>query len=493
MDCMENDSGFLGSRALRIVGASGVAGLLKDSVIYGMGNSAHVMLNVILLPLLTRMFSPHDYGIIELINTTMVILAVVVGFRIDGGMSRYFYERRREAASTSLYSLLAVSAAITIVLLLAAEPLQRIIRITPDHVGTLRVALLTVPLQVMTAHFLMVLRLERRAVATSAILVCKTLVTLVGCFVFLVWLRTGIVGLFLARIVGEVVGSTIGLAVLRQFYIPFFSMDLLKKYMVFSLAVPASIMSVFMSHIDRYFLAYYWTAAVVGFFGVGLRISMVVWLIIHSFHQAWLPFATSIMTQENAPAIYTKLTRAFVATALLLSLCLVLFVEPIINVVARPEYAVAAPVVGLLLAGHVVLGMGQLMGIGLFIREKPHYGNISSSIGLVATIGLNVLLVPRYGLMGAAWAYFLSRLIRASITWIMAVRFYPARYPIANLYGMIFLFVGAVVALQQVSLGLPGKLTLLGAAAVAVALVEMKHLKELVLQTSAQPVPGRIQ
>ena len=38
-----------------------------------MANSAHVLLNVFLLPLLTRLFSPPQYGIIELINTTMII------------------------------------------------------------------------------------------------------------------------------------------------------------------------------------------------------------------------------------------------------------------------------------------------------------------------------------------------------------------------------------------------------------------------------------
>ena len=489
---MKDDFGFRGGWDLRVLSASGVGGLLKDSMVYGMGNSAHVLLNVILLPLLTRLFSPPQYGIIELINTTMIILAVIMGFRFDGAMSRYYYEGRKKAASTCLYSLLTMSTAITVVLLLAAEPLQRVIRIPPEYLGTLQVALLTVPLQVLTGHFLMVMRLERRAVATSVILVAKTLVTLLACFVFLVWLRTGIVGLFLARIVGETVASIIGFTALRRFYIPFISVDLLKKFLLFSLAVPASIMGVFMIHIDKYFLAYYWTAADVGFFGAGVKISMVVWLLIYSFRQAWLPYAVSIMQHEAAPAIYANITRVFVATTLLLSLGLALFVEPIINIVAGPAYAVAAPTVGLLLAGHVVLGMGNLMGIGLFIREKPHYNNISSSIGLAVAIGLNVLLVPRYGFLGAAWAYFVSRLAVASLTWVIASRQYPVRYPITALYGMVFLFVGTMVALQQVTLGIHGRLALLVVAVLAVARVEMKHLKALVLQTSAQPVPEGI-
>ncbi len=126
------------------------------------------------------------------------------------------------------------------------------------------------------------------------------------------------------------------------------------------------------------------------------------------------------------------------------------------------------------------------------IREKPHYSNISSSIGLAVAIGLNVLLVPRYGFLGAAWAYFVSRLAVASLTWVIASRQYPVRYPITALYGMVFLFVGTMVALQQITLGIHGKLALLVVAVLAVARVEMKHLKALVLQTSAQPVPEGI-
>ena len=57
---------------------------------------------------------------------------------------------------------------------------------------------------------------------------------------------------------------------------------------------------------------------------------------------------------------------------------------------------------------------------------------------------------------------------------------------------MVFLFVGTMVALQQITLGIHGKLALLVVAGLAVARVEMKHLKALVLQTSAQPVPEGI-
>lgn len=66
-------------------------GLAKDSIIYGLGDGLSKLGSLILVPILSRMFLPADYGIIDLINLSYLFLFIVVGLNIYIGPQKYYY------------------------------------------------------------------------------------------------------------------------------------------------------------------------------------------------------------------------------------------------------------------------------------------------------------------------------------------------------------------------------------------------------------------
>ena len=65
----------------------------------------------------------------------------------------------------------------------------------------------------------------------------------------------------------------------------------------------------------------------------------------------------------------------------------------------------------ILLIGMVFTAMSQLFSIMLFSKGKNNIALIANSVGLVATILLDVLLIPKYGIMGAAVATSISYIL----------------------------------------------------------------------------------
>jgi O-antigen/teichoic acid export membrane protein len=68
------------------------------------------------------------------------------------------------------------------------------------------------------------------------------------------------------------------------------------------------------------------------------------------------------------------------------------------------EFAKSAEPFNILLIGMVFTAMSQLFSIMLFSKGKNHVALIANTVGLLATVVLDVLLIPKYGIIGAAWA-----------------------------------------------------------------------------------------
>lgn len=66
--------------------------LARDTAIYGLGGALNKAIALITFPLLARHFSVQDYGLIDLLNTTVVLLVTLLVFGQDSAVVRFFYE-----------------------------------------------------------------------------------------------------------------------------------------------------------------------------------------------------------------------------------------------------------------------------------------------------------------------------------------------------------------------------------------------------------------
>ncbi|MGA9267138.1 MAG: oligosaccharide flippase family protein, partial [Rhodomicrobium sp.] len=81
--------------------------LAKDAAVYGIGGALTKLLSLITFPLLARHFSVQDFGLIDLLNTAVLLLSVLLAFGLDSAVARFFYENeeidyRRQIVSQAL-------------------------------------------------------------------------------------------------------------------------------------------------------------------------------------------------------------------------------------------------------------------------------------------------------------------------------------------------------------------------------------------------------
>mgnify|MGYP001595852281 FL=1 len=69
--------------------------LSKDTFIYGFGNIFSKGASLILLPIYTRLFTPAEYGIIEMLTIVTSFLSIILMFGMTGAQNFFFFEQKQ--------------------------------------------------------------------------------------------------------------------------------------------------------------------------------------------------------------------------------------------------------------------------------------------------------------------------------------------------------------------------------------------------------------
>jgi O-antigen/teichoic acid export membrane protein len=100
-------------------------------------------------------------------------------------------------------------------------------------------------------------------------------------------------------------------------------------------------------------------------------------------------------------------------------------------------------VIPLVALAYAFNGVYYCLSPGVHIAGRTHYFAGLAVLSAAVNLGLNFLLIPRFGMMGAAWSTVLAFLFLAAATGAVAQRAYPVEYEYARLTKAIA--VGALV------------------------------------------------
>ena len=93
--------------------------------------------------------------------------------------------------------------------------------------------------------------------------------------------------------------------------------------------------------------------------------------------------------------------------------------------IARPGYAVAADVLPVVAYACVLQGVYTMLVGPIFLRRRTAILPLLTVASALTSVGLNILLIPRIGVMGAAWSTLVAYGLFATLTYLVARRCTP--------------------------------------------------------------------
>ena len=195
-----------------------------------------------------------------------------------------------------------------------------------------------------------------------------------------------------------------------------------------------------------------------GLYEIGVRIASAMVLLLTAFRMAWPAFAYSIEDDAEAKRTYAFVLTYLVAIASWLALALGLLAPWLVRLLTQPEFYEGERVVAPLAFGGMAYAAYIVMAIGVGRTKRTQFNWVITGFAAAVNVALNLILIPPYGIMGAAVATVVAYVVMfLGMTWY-AQRVFPTPYQ----WRRVATAAGAAVALLLLGRELGGLAAALG-------------------------------
>lgn len=405
--------------------------VIRNALIYTAGNVATAAVPFFLMPVLTRVLTAEQYGVVSMFAALLVVLTTLVTLNVHSAIPVRVFDR---AAGTdispyvgSCVLVVACSGAVIFVLtwLLKAP----IITLTSLPESWVLVAVV-----IATANGLMQIRLalwiaEEKAAAYAAYQVSRTLLEFTLALYLVVILTMGADGRLWSQSAAIAIFGAIGLISLslkRQNITP--RAILVRDALAFGAPlIPHSIGLFLLSAGDRFIINLLLGIEQVGIYTVAVQIGLGMALVMDAFNRAFVPWLYRHLRDGKPQKLREIVTYTWIGFALLLSVAGLVGLSStwIIRIIAGPAFADAAKPLAWIAIGQAFHGMYLLVTNYSFYTKRTVHLAASTLTSGVAGLVLVYVLAPIFGITGGGIAFAIAMLLKFLLTWALAQRAYP--------------------------------------------------------------------
>lgn len=424
---------------------------IKNALIYTVPKVITGFLPVITLPIFTRILTINDYGVFALAEIYAIFISGVVNFGLTASYERNFFQYTdKEKSAELLYSTLvfvltvfSVAVAVTYVF---KAPIARILIGSAEHSNLLFWVFLSRTVMSFKQYFLIYFKNTERAKDFVVYTLDETLLGVVASLFFVVYLKSGIIGLAW----GQFLASAIILSVLIGKFIkvmpPCFGWEVLKDSLKISLPLtPRIFIGVVSTQFNKYVLKLLNTLGGVGVFSIAQRIASASFVFMTAFQNVFNPHIYKKMFNAGPSAgkEIGKYLTPFVYFSVFICLVISLFSEEIVFLLTGPSFHSAAPLISILSMYYGLLFFGKINGTQLIYKRKTLITSILTIMDIAAGIAIGIVLITKFGVIGAAWATLVSSLITGTITFIISQRYFRIEWEAKKIVTIFGIFCGS--------------------------------------------------
>jgi len=422
--------------------------LFGQMLIYGTGHILARLVTFLLLPLYTNVFTAEEYGVISLAYVFMGFMGIVLHYGLDVALMKKYVQTKnheRTAFFSSAYVSLVVSSVIIgILVILCKNTLSSFVLggTSPKLMVYISWIIL---FDVLWSVPQLILRAEEKPAAFIAFSLLNVIATMILNLVFVLKLEFGIEGVLLSNLIisGSLFFLTLPI-ILRRISLKSVSSVHWKQMMLFGLPfLPAGIFSMIIEISDRYFLKWLTDMETVGLYSAGYKMGMLMMLVVMGFNMGWQPFF--MKKGKDQKIVFARISTYILAILGFLWILLHLWVDDIVRLQLGgisfygPAFWSSTGIVSVIALGYLFHGAYILQMPGMFLQEKTKFLMMIRGVGALTNILLNLLLIPLYGAMGAAWSTCASFAVMAIMIFIMNRKIFPINYEWGRIIHIIVL------------------------------------------------------
>jgi len=462
----------------------------RDTLIYGVAFVASRAASFVMLPIYTRYLTPADYAVLHLLQMTLDVVSIMLAAGVTAGVHRFYFKAKTQAErnavmTASFWMLLLFNLAGAAIMYALSERVAALVLETPNRGPLVLITAANFTLEALLTVPMLLLQVQQRSVAYCIWSLARLGLQLTLHILFVVVLEVGVRGILASTLITYVVLGT-GLSVWFFRSVGFFSQRAV-AWALFKFGLPYRITEVgtfLMAYAARVFLQQERGLTETGVYSLAYQFGfLLMYLGPAPFHLAWDPQRFELVKRPRAErdAAYNEGLLYFNVLLITLSVGICVYVSPVLTLMSDTAYHGAALLVPVIISAFLFQAWGHVVEFGVQVSERTVYTTIGTWIAVLVIMALYVVLIPTYGVWGAAWATVVGFGTRWLCLAVFARRLFPVTYRVGRSIRLTFLGVATVAAYYLVApVGLLNELLM----ATALCLAYFAALWWIILQVS---------
>ena len=422
---------------------------IRNIFIYAIPKFASYGLNLITLPILTRLLTPEDFGVIILAGAFPAIAVSVFTFGVTFGAERYYFEYRKDSEKLSalifssqlfLYLSLIVSSVPVFIL---KEFISKIIIGDSKYGFAVFTIFISAYFNQIITFYLRLYQNMEKAVTHSVFTITQAVVSIASSLLLVWYFKMSYMGMIYGSFTGAFV---VCLAILFHFNknskIVFNGRILLENIKYGLQVVPKSFTGFINRFFDKYMLNNMLSLSVVGIFNIGQTIGNTMFFIMGTVWSSFQPvyYREVFDKGKEGSASVGRLFTIFAYVSLTPVLLLILFAQEIVYIIAPVPYYEAIDIIIIVSGGVATQVFGMYVGVQYAYSKKAYWIFPVTVVGTLANVAANIFLIPKFGLIGAGFSTAISTSVINAILTFIGQKLYRIQYDwkiIISLYAII--------------------------------------------------------
>lgn len=431
--------------------------LASQSFVYGFGSFGRRLVVYFTIPLLTAYMGMDAFGVVAVLISILSFFDMISNAGLPAATFRLYNDdsdpaNRSSTLGSSLLLFILLASALGIAVwqfadLIAAQFLGDV-----TFAPTVRVVAVLL-LVITLVHFAeIILRIQVRPkakVSLDLFLICtQVALALILVIVF----SLGAFGYWLGQLGGAALALLLAIWLIKGTTTFTFSKQRAKELLSYGLPLMPSAIGLWGLRLaDRWIITASLGLSEVAIYEVGYKVGMITALLIPPFLVAWPQFAFSRMHKANAARTYRDVLTALAAGIVFLALFVISFRHELVAMMAPAEYAGAAAIVPWIALSQVAWALYPVLSIGPKIAKNTALLSLVAFVSCLVNLGINFLLIPRLGIVGAAVATLVGYWTLAVLAYVVGNRqfSFPLDWP--RLFKITIAAAVAIIVANQIA------------------------------------------
>lgn len=381
--------------------------LIRNTLIFALGEFTTKVLSFFLVPIYTAELSTFDYGNVDLIVTLTTVIIYIITLDIADAVYKFTITEKNKSVifNNGLFITLLGNLFLLLIVILSAK--FNILNF--DRYLYLYLYLYTLIISIYNLINSYLLGLEKTK-KSALMAVISAMITIVLNIIFIVYFKMKIHGYFISLIFSHFISCIFGIYfIIKKKYLDILDINIkkinssIRKMIIYS--IPLIFNGIIWwanSSINKFMIVYYDGVEENGVFSISYKISSMLSLVVAVFLKAWSLSSIKEYDKNDKDGFISKTYNYFISVMMIVSSLLIILNIPLSKILFSGDFFVAWKSSSILILSALFNNIASFLGAFFSASNNTKDYAISSIFSIVSNVLLNTILIPKFGIIGAA-------------------------------------------------------------------------------------------